>query len=238
MQFPAYFLMPDGSVRGFHYPVDFVYEPTDGDGVAYSAQVWGLWSPADWSAACPEWRRLVLIDEPPAVAGDQVLERKGEADWTLDVEALTLAVAYTVAAKPADQLEAEAASWRVAKVQAVNRERDRRLAEGAPYGGRRVEVSDRGRADLGGMVSAAMLANAGLTPWGEGYARGWIAMDNERIPLPTPAAGIQLAATVGDWYGRVMQHARDLKDAAEAGNPADVDELAGWPGAEPAEAAA
>jgi len=121
------------------------------------------------------------------------------------------------------------AAARVAKVTAINAERDRRLSVGAPYAGKRIEVSDKGRADLGGMVSAAILATSGAAPWGEGYARGWIAMDNERVPLPTPLDGIALAASVGDWYGLTMQHARDLKDAALSGNSAAVDESAGWP---------
>ncbi|MGF7175838.1 hypothetical protein [Azospirillum doebereinerae] len=118
---------------------------------------------------------------------------------------------------------------RVAKVAAINGERDRRLSIGAPYAEKRIEVSDKGRADLGGMVSAAILATSGAAPWGEGYARGWIAMDNERVPLSTPMDGIALAASVGNWYGLTMQHARDLKDAALAGDPAVVEELAGWP---------
>ena len=133
---------------------------------------------------------------------------------------------------PLDPGEAEAIRAQIAadKVAAINAERDHRLGMGAPYAGKRVEVSDRGRADLGGMVSAAMLASNGLTAWSEGYARGWIAMDNERVPLPTPNDGILLAAFVGDWYGRTMQHARDLKDAAlTAVDPATIDEMAGWP---------
>ncbi len=125
---------------------------------------------------------------------------------------------------------------RAALVAAVQAERERRLALGAPYGGKRIDVSDKGRADLGGMVAAAILARDGVVPWSEGYSAGWITHDNSRVPLPTPADGIALAATVGDWYGRTMQHARDLKDEAMASDEPEVIDIitAGWP-AEPQE---
>lgn len=119
---------------------------------------------------------------------------------------------------------------RTAVVAAINATRNTRLAAGAPYAGKLIEVTDKGRADLGGMATAAILASQGLVPWSDGYATGWITMDNTRIPLPTPADGITLAAAVGDWYGRTMQHARDLKDAALASDePETVDIETGWP---------
>jgi hypothetical protein len=230
--FPVALVRADGSFAVYYGAEPFVGPGGD----RHPVEAWSLWSAEDWEARCPGWSPLPLVDVPPAEAGKRA-ERRPEAEWTVGADAVT--VAYGLVDLSGAELEAALEAARVAKVQAINAERDRRLAMGAPYAGRRVEVSDRGRADLGGMVSAAMLASNGLTPWGEGYARGWIAMDNERIPLPTPADGIQLAAAVGDWYGLVMQHARDLKDQAEAGNPADVDELAGWPGDEaPVEAAA
>ena len=53
------------------------------------------------------------------------------------------------------------------------------------------------------------------------------------MPLATPAAGLTLAASVGDWYAAVVQHRRDLKDAAlAAGDSAAldaIDHFAGWP---------
>ncbi len=112
----------------------------------------------------------------------------------------------------------------------INTERDRRLRVGAPYAGRRIDVSDKGRADLGGMSIAALLAQSGAVPWSDGYALGWITMDNSRVALPSPADGLTLAAAVGDWYGRVIQHARTLKDAVLAtADPLAVDVSEGWP---------
>jgi hypothetical protein len=123
----------------------------------------------------------------------------------------------------------------VSVVSAITAERDRRLSEGAPYAGRRIEVSDKGRADLSGMAVTALAAAAGSLPWPESYSRGWIAIDNERIPLPTPAEGLLFGATVGEWYAAMMQRARDLKDQALASDePETIDVTTGWPGDEPA----
>ncbi|MGF7177003.1 hypothetical protein [Azospirillum doebereinerae] len=196
--------------------------------VPHPAEAWDFWTPAEWAALCPGWTILPLVDEqPPTVAGKRAV-RRPLADWTVGADAVS--VTY----EPVDLTPAELAATlsvaRVAKVAAINAERDRRLSVGAPYAGKRIEVSDKGRADLGGMVSAAILATSGAALWGEGYARGWIAMDNERVPLLTPLDGIALAGSVGDWYGLTMQHARDLKDAALAGDLTAVNELAGWPG--------
>ncbi|MBY6263945.1 hypothetical protein EI613_18765 [Azospirillum sp. 412522] len=231
MPFPMFFLLPDNSVKAFHHPADFIYTGTDSDAIAYPAQVWMLWSPADWSSACPEWRPLVLIDEPPAVGADQILERKGEADWTLDAEALTLSITYTVKPKPADLLASELEAVRSTKVRAIQAERDRRLGLGALHGGKRFSNSDASRTDLGGMATTAgLVAMGALSAWPDSYAQGWIAIDNTRLPLPTPADGIALAAAVALSYSATVQHARDLKDAAlSAADPAAVNELAGWP---------
>ena len=85
------------------------------------------------------------------------------------------------------------------------------------------------RTDQGGMATMAGLVVMGLLPWPDSYAQGWIALDNTRLPLPTPQDGIALAAVVGVTYSALAQHARTLKDAALAGDPAVVDELAGCP---------
>lgn len=174
----------------------------------------------------------------PAVSEQPVYDPEaqrlsGQSDETPDAVARIVRVSPLVvnltpaeiAARNAARLE----TARADKVAAVNAERERRLSVGAPFSGKRIDVSDKGRADLGGMSVAALLAQAGTVPWSDGYAQGWITQDNSRVPLPDPFDGIALAASVGDWYGRTMQHARDLKDAALAGDPAAVDELAGWP---------
>jgi hypothetical protein len=87
---------------------------------------------------------------------------------------------------------------------------------------------------MGAVATTAIAASSGAVPWPEGYARGFITIENVRIPMPTPPDGLGLAAVVGDYYAELRQHARDLKDLAEAAETiADldaIDETAGWPG--------
>ncbi|MBP2310702.1 hypothetical protein GBZ48_35575 [Azospirillum melinis] len=109
-------------------------------------------------------------------------------------------VAYRLVDLSDAEHEGEIAAARTAKVRAIDAERDRRLELGA------------------------------LPDWPDDYAKGWIAIDNTRLPLPTPADGVALAAAVALAYSATVQHACDLKDAAlTAADPATVDELAGWP---------
>ncbi len=127
---------------------------------------------------------------------------------------------------------------RAAKISAVDARRDAVLAAGAPYGAARIAVHDGARADLSGMAAyATTVLITAATPapiaWPASYALGWISLDNSRVPLPTAADGLALAAAVGAWYGAVVQHARSVKDAALAA--ADlvalgaIDEGVGWP---------
>lgn len=127
---------------------------------------------------------------------------------------------------------------RVAKVEAINARRDLALSVGAPYGAARIAVHDGARADLSGMAAyATTVLITAATPapiaWPGSYALGWIATDNSRVPLPTAADGLALAAAVGAWYGAVVQHARTLKDealaAADLASIEAIDETAGWP---------
>lgn len=108
------------------------------------------------------------------------------------------------------------------------------ISAGAPVdGGLHVDLHDGARADLTAMAATATAAASGAVSWPESYARGWITLENVRIPLATPAAGLALAATVGDWYARVVQRRRDLKDQVLAAEDATaleaIDETAGWP---------
>lgn len=109
------------------------------------------------------------------------------------------------------------------------------MAAGYPVQGDDLHVALDGetRADLGAMATTAALAISGVTAWPESYSKGWITIENIRIPLPTPQDGIALGAAVGDYYAQVRQHARDLKDAALAATeetpPEGIDIDAGWP---------
>lgn len=125
---------------------------------------------------------------------------------------------------------------RNAKLAAISATADALLATGAPVaGGLHIALDDGSRADLTAMAATATAASTGAVSWPESYARGWIAVENARIPLATPADGLALVASVGDWYAAVVQHRRDLKDAALAAGDAAaldaIDPTAGWPAA-------
>lgn len=126
---------------------------------------------------------------------------------------------------------------RIMRIAAVDRRRDGLLALGAPAGGYHIALDEGGiRSDMGSMATTALAAISGAVPWPIAYQRGWITIENIRIPLPTPADGLALAASVGAWYAGLVQHARDLKDALlAAGDEAALDAIdieAGWPPSE------
>lgn len=125
------------------------------------------------------------------------------------------------------------ADARAAKLAAIVATADALLSAGAPRSGLHISVDDGSRADLTAMAATASAALAGAVAWPESYARGWITTENERIPLATPAEGLTLAATVGDWYARLVQRRRDLKDAvlaaATIGELDAIDIDTGWP---------
>lgn len=123
---------------------------------------------------------------------------------------------------------------RAAKLASIAATADALLAAGAPVdGGKHVALDDGSRADLTAMAATATAASAGAVTWPESYSRGWITIENVRIPLATPADGLALAASVGDWYAAIVQHRRDLKDATlAAGDAAALDAIdvtTGWP---------
>ncbi|WP_372400296.1 hypothetical protein ABMY26_32300 [Azospirillum sp. HJ39] len=251
MQLPAIIIYPDGSRSVFYSPAGFpcetrvtVQRPVQGDDpdappemveeeevqvIAHPPEAWTLWTADDWAAMCPGLTvRPVTDPGPPTVAGKRAVRRPVEA-WEIGDEAAT--VTYEQVDLTPAEIEAQAAAARRVKARAIDAERDRRLGLGALHAGKRFSMADSSRTDLGGMATTAGLVLSGALPtWPESYAQGWIAIDNTRLPLPDPADGIALAAAVGIAYSAIVQHARDLKDAAQASDdPATVDELAGWP---------
>ena len=123
---------------------------------------------------------------------------------------------------------------RTAKIAAIVAAADALLTTGAPVdGGLHIALDDGSRADLTAMAATATAAASGAVSWPDSYSRGWITIENVRIPLATPAAGLTLAASVGDWYAAIVQHRRDLKDAALAAEDAAaldaIDVTTGWP---------
>lgn len=108
------------------------------------------------------------------------------------------------------------------------------LTRGAPYGPpealKYIDVmSENALAVIGGVTSAAILANAGAMAWGSPF-NTHIAQDNSQISLATAVDGITFAGSVGGWYGAVVLYARSLKDAIEASEtPHEIDITTGWP---------
>lgn len=131
---------------------------------------------------------------------------------------------------PEPDPEPTLAERRDAILAAVTALRNQRLAEGAPHGGKRFALDDTSRTDLGGMATTATLVLLGALTWPDDYATGWIALDNTRLPLPTPTEGIALAAAVAARYAAIVQRARDIKDAVLASDePEATDITVGWP---------
>lgn len=133
-------------------------------------------------------------------------------------------------AEPAASLE----DLRATKIAAITARANALLASGAPvYGGLHVALDDGSRADLTEMAQMASNAMTGALAWPDSYARGWISVENVRIPLASPIEGLTLAASVGNFYSAVMQHRRDLKDAAlavvDAAALDAIDISGGWP---------
>lgn len=134
------------------------------------------------------------------------------------------------AASPLDALKAELTAGINSHVAAL-------LATGAPVvvgeSTLHVALDDGSRADLTAMAATAIAASGEAIPWPASYQAGWIAIENVRIPLPTPSHGLGLAAGVGDRYAQIRQHGRDLKDAVIAAidevDLAALDIETGWP---------
>ncbi len=123
---------------------------------------------------------------------------------------------------------------RSAKISAITSVSASLLAAGAPLeSGLHVALDDGSRADLTAMAATATAAAAGVVAWPESYARGWISIENVRIPLATPSEGLALAAAVGNYYAAIVQYRRDLKDAAlqaeDEAALAAIDVDTGWP---------
>jgi hypothetical protein len=227
MQFPVAVVSEGAVIAVYAAAVPFVYGGAE-DAVKHPADAWSLWSADDWATMCPGWSSLPVVDDPPLEPGKRA-ERRPEAEWIVGPDAVT--VVYRLVDLSATELVSETETARSAKVRAIDAERDRRLGLGALHRGKRFSTSDASRTDLGGMATTAGLVLSGALPaWPDSYAQGWIAIDNTRLPLPTPTDGIALAAAVALSYSATVQHARDLKDAAlTATDPATVDELASWP---------
>ncbi|KAA0571065.1 hypothetical protein [Azospirillum sp. Sh1] len=213
-------------VRDVEVETATLVEVDEVDTITHPAGAWASYTIEEFEAACPGWTFLPVREQAAFDRSKVLVTRKPIADWVLHPDHAE--VTYDVAALPQ-------AETRAAKVRAIDVERDRRLALGALHGGKRFSMSDASRTDLGGMATTAGLVLSGALPvWPDAYVQGWIALDNSRLPLPAPADGVALAASVALAYSELVQHARDLKDAAlAADDPSLVDEMSGWPDDDP-----
>lgn len=125
-----------------------------------------------------------------------------------------------------------------AKTAAVNAAAEILLVAGAPVAGSdgqtyHLALDDGSRADITAMGATALAVMQGAAPWPESYARGWITLENVRVPLPAASDGLLLATAAGIRYAQIVQRRRDLKDAiAAAPDQAALDAIditAGWP---------
>lgn len=178
---------------------------------------WGD-EPPDWALAAVGAARAVETDEPAPSGPNKVVVRGSFA---------LVDGVYTRQWSERNKTAAEMLS-------AVNATKTALLNRGAPYGPpeaiKYIDVmSENALAVIGGVTSAAILANAGALSWGSPY-NTHIAQDNSQVTFATAADGIAFAGSVGGWYGAVVLHARSLKDAVEAAaDPTTVDITAGWP---------
>jgi hypothetical protein len=102
-----------------------------------------------------------------------------------------------------------------------------RIGAGFPRDGRHVQIDDGSRANLTALALTADLALRGVVPWPDDYAKGWITIEGDRLPLNQPKDGLSLSYAAGLYYSAIVQHQRDLEGYAEAGQ--DVDPTKGWP---------
>lgn len=177
---------------------------------------WGD-DPPDWALAKVGAARVVDVAAPTPGENEEVVPAAATFSggvWTR---------AWSVVTKDNARIAAD-------KITAINERKAELLARGAPYAGKYIDVmSENALAVIGGVTSAAILANAGALSWGSPY-NTHIAQDNSQVTFATAADGIAFAGTVGGWYGAVVLHARSLKDAVEAAaDPTTVDITAGWP---------
>lgn len=223
-------------------PTLYAFRPATGELIGPVAADPSPLEPGTW--LCPAHTTEA---PPPEIGAGQAARWTGEA-WEIVADrrgetwhaADGMAVVVDALGDPADQglsvapPEPSFADRRASKRAAIAREMADCLALGAPVpGGLHVALDDAARADMAAMATTALAAAAGSVPWPASYVAGWIAMENTRIPLTTPADGLALAAAVGDHYARIRQHGRDLKDAALAATDdatlAGIDETSGWP---------
>lgn len=185
-------------------------------------------------AVLADGQRLVPITySTPAY--DPLTQLLGDSALTVAEDFGSVNSAPTVLDMSVERLASDLSDRRNMIVDAVDVIKLARLTVGAPVTVsdvvRFADVSDGSRADMTAMATTAIgvLAGTGI-PWPADYQTGWILKDNTRAPLPTPADGLTLGASVGGWYASIVQYARTLKDTVlTSDNPESIDITTGWP---------
>ena len=175
----------------------------------------------------------VIVTTPAFDTATQALEG-GVALGAPDPDTRTVPGTATLRSLTAAEIAADLAEARAAKTAAIEAGLGTLMDAGAPVaGGLHIALTDSARADLGAMATTAIAALSGALPWPDSYQQGWIAVENTRIALASPADGLRLAAGVGDYYAKCRQNGRSLKDAVLAAADRTaleaVDVTAGWP---------
>ncbi len=161
--------------------------------------------------AAPDWRPPPGLDKVAATAATQIGELMGPDG-------------LGSSKPPLEERRAAALARLRAQHEAI-------LADGFVLeDGRVVRTDPHSLAVVAAMASVAGLAMIGATPWPSGYAQGWIAEDNTRIPLPTPQDAISIAAKINAWQSGLAHKARGLKDAvlSEDDPDAAIEAMDGW----------
>lgn len=171
---------------------------------------------------------------PIAITMDDGATWFEDASLPADTEMRRALAAWLAAGNAIGPYTTSIEDLRKEKIAAIETKAAALLYGGAPVpGDLHVALDDGSRADLTAMAATATAASAGAVSWPDSYARGWITIENVRISLATPTAGLTLAASAGNYYAAIVQHRRDLKDAALAAETdAALDAIdinAGWP---------
>ena len=87
--------------------------------------------------------------------------------------------------------------------------------------------------ELTALGATALGVIGGVIPaWPENYAKGWVSVEGDRIPLADALTGLNLALLAAAVYAALVQHDQDLADAIDAAADAAalqaIDVSAGW----------
>ncbi|WP_337267050.1 DUF4376 domain-containing protein [Oryzifoliimicrobium ureilyticus] len=110
-------------------------------------------------------------------------------------------------------------------IEEIAKERDRRLAYGFVFDGKRFQADDRSRANIG--FAVGMAARMNDTVAGSG-SMVWIAADNAKVAM-LPQTIIAFGDAAMTFASEMYLAARTLKDLIKSGEALDIEDDALWP---------